>query len=396
MTQHTVKVDGQDPTLTYAKKLILSIGSKRITTPVRALHLKRSPQCESRLIENTSIRGINEIYLKLTKEKIFDIDSNTDKLLEFGRNLRYVFEQEKVKNEFNLLLFGYENKENGAKNTLPTEKEIEYLCNIVSHPSSDVIIPPIIEGLKGDDYLEFLRKFFELLPSFKKNPILMGFFPFVATRDIRKIGSFYVENGINMFTVDYNGTNPLDFYPVLHEIHKFTKLLETEFKQDSYLHGFNVPATKVLPQTKIGSAKDILTFAMGIDSFGTNHKPSKMPPDVVEKLEKKKTTKPKTLVKPLPSNYRLFNRQDYGYYTYDDAKTVFKDDNLFEIKLADLMNTNYSFYQIDGIRKAYNVERHAKEATELQTQIKESHLKPYLESKKYGADGLRYIMKVVT
>lgn len=395
MVLASVKVKEQDPNLTYAKKLSIDVGLKHVTTPSRALHLKQSPQCESRLIQSSSIRGINETYLKLTKEKIFLIDNNIDMLTRFARNLRYIFEQKKIKDELNLLFFGYENKQPGLrKNILPTDKEIEYLCNIVSYPSSDVIIPPVIEGLKGDDYLTFLKKFFSRLKSFKKNPVIMGFFPFVATRDIRKIGSFYVSKGINMFAVDFNGTNPLDFYTAILEIHKFTNLMETEFKTDSYLHGFNVPITKVQPNTDVGSAKDILTFTMGFGSFGANHHPTRLPPHVIEEIMKKKAKKPITPVKPLASSFRLFNRNDYGYYKYADAKEIFNEPPNMSIKFGDLMSKKYSAYQIDGIRKSFNVERQALEAKDIETQITEGDLKPYIENKKYGTENLKYIMRV--
>lgn len=397
MVKSSVKIKEQDPNLTYAKTLDISIGLKHVLTPSRALHLKPTPQSESRLIKNTSVRGINEIYVKLTKDKIFLIDNKKEELTKFARKLRYIFEQEKVKDEFNLLFFAYDNKIPGyKKNTIPSDKEIEYLCNIVSHPSSDVLIPPLIEGLKGDDYLEFLKKFFERLPSFKTNPVLMGYFPFVATRDIRKIGSLYVEHGINMFAVDFNGTNPLDFYPALYEIHKFTNLLKDEFKTDSYLHGFNVPLTKIHPNTNIGSAKDILTFAMGFDSFGTNHRPSRLPPEVIDEIKKKHANYPTPAIKPLSAAFRLFNREDYGYYKYDDAKKIFNENESMNIKVSDLMNREYTHYQIDGIRKAFNVERQAFESLEHRTQIKEKTLRPYLENKKYCAENVKYIIKVVT
>ena len=395
MVLSSVKLQEQDPNLTYAKKLSIDIGMKHATTPLRALHLKQSPQCESRLIHSTSVRGINEIYLKLTKEKIFLIDNNIDQLTKFGRGLRYIFDQNPIKDEINLLFFGYENKQPSLrKNTPPSDKEIEYLCNILSHPSSDVIIPPVIEGIKGDDYLEFLKKFLSRLKSFKTNPVIMGFFPFVATTDIRKIGSFYISKGINMFAVDFNGTNPLDFYTTIIEIQKFTNLMEKEFKTDSYLHGFNVPITKVHPNTNVGSAKDILTFTMGFGSFGTNHRPSKLPLHVIESIQKKNAKKHIPPIKPLSSSFRLFNRNDYGYYKYNDAKNSFQEPSHMSIEISDLMSKKFSAYQIDGVRKSFNVERQALEAKDIGTQIKEKSLKSYIENKKYGAENIRYIMRI--
>ena len=76
MASVKVKVKDEDESHQLVRKLSISTGSSSFTTPIRALHLKQDTTSESRLIQNEKIRGLNEIYHELTKQRIEDIDSN--------------------------------------------------------------------------------------------------------------------------------------------------------------------------------------------------------------------------------------------------------------------------------------------------------------------------------
>jgi len=201
MASIKVKVKDEDESHPLIRKLSISTGSSSLTTPIRALHLKQETTSESRLIQNKKVRGLNEIYHELTKQGIEDIDNDYEKLQNWGKRLRYIVTMPKVKDELNLLFFSYQNKDTkkGIGNTLPTDKEIEYLCNIVTHPSSEIIIPPIIPKLSGTEYLKFLKKFFTYLKSYRKKQVIMGNIPLVATSEVREINQFYFEKGVNLF-----------------------------------------------------------------------------------------------------------------------------------------------------------------------------------------------------
>jgi len=286
MAEVKVKLEDVDQDLPLARKLRVSTRATTVTTPRRAFHLKQDTSSESRLIQNDKVRGINEIYHVLTKEKIEEIDNDVDKLNEFGKKLRYIFSAPKIKDELNLLFFSYENKTpkvKGAKNVLPSDDEIDYLCNIVTHPQSEIIIPPFIPGLTGYEYLQFLKKFFTYYKSYsKKTHTIMGYIPMVATSELREINQFYFEKGINLFTVDFSGKYPMDSYILVNEIRKLTKVIKKEYRKESYLHAFNVPFARTQPTTYISPAKDILTLIIGFDSFGTYHKKDSKPPEVIK------------------------------------------------------------------------------------------------------------------
>ncbi|NIP62207.1 MAG: hypothetical protein GWN01_16200 [Nitrosopumilaceae archaeon] len=401
MSRIKVKVKDIDDDIPTAKSLELSGISGSIKTPMRAFHLKKETTSESRLIQNDKIRGLNEVYHVLSKEKINDIDSNVDKLKEWGKNLRYIFSYPKIKDEMNLLFFNYENKETGQEsNSIPEEKEIEYLCNIVTHPESEVVIPPIIYGLSGGEYLEFLKKFFRFLKSYSKNQEIMGMIPLVATSELREINQFYLEQGIRLFTVDFAGNYPMDSYLLINEIRKMTEFIATEYKEDSFLHAFNVPLSRAQPTTYVSPAKDILTYLSGFDSFGSYHKKEPKPPEVIEKIkekiEQKKLEAKKNKTRYIPS-FRLFNRGDYGYYKNDATRleVIFKDRKDEVIKLSDLSDPEYSESKLKGLRKAYNVERHALESNDYQSHIHENSLKQHIQKKKYGVENFNKILRVI-
>ena len=396
-----VKVDDQDDNLPLVRKLSISTNSARILTPIRALHLKQETTSESRLIQNDKVRGLNEIYHELTKQRIEDIDSDIEKLTEWGKKLRYIFTMPKIKDELNLLFFSYENKDakRATPNKLPTDQEIEYLCNIVTHPESQIIIPPMIPDISGTEYLKFLKKFFTFLKSYRKKQIIMGNIPMVATSELREINQFYFENGINLFSIDFDGKYPMDSYLLVNEVRKLTNFINKEQREECYTHAFNIPLPKAQPVTDIAPAKDIMTLASGFDSFGTSHKKQKRPPEVIEKIkqkiEQKKLEAKRNNTMYVPP-FRLFNDKDYGYYKNDATRleVIFKDSNNV-IKLSDLTSPEYSDTKLKGLRRAFNVERQALEALEYHTLIEENKITEHIQKKQFGKDNFDRITRLI-
>ena len=302
----------------------------------------------------------------------------------------------------NMLFFSYQNKDTkkGIPNSLPTDTEIEYLCNIVTHPSSEIIIPPMIPNLSGKEYLKFLKKFFGFLKSYRKKQVVMGNIPLVATSELREINQFYFEKGINLFSVDFDGNNPMDSYILVNEVRKLTNAIRKEFKEDSYLHAFNIPMPKAQPKTYIAPAKDMMTLASGFDSFGTSHKKESRPPDVIEKiklkiLEKKLEAKRKKI--PYIPPFRLFSKDDYGYYKNEATRLeeIFKETKDTVIKLSDLTSPEYSETKLKGLRRAFNVERQALESIEYHPLIEENRIAGHIRTKEFGKDNFNRITQLI-
>ncbi len=402
MSHVKVKVEAEDENYSMMRKLSLSTNSASIQTPIRAFHLRQDTASESRLIQNAKVRGMNEIYHELTKQKIEDIDSDVDKLNEWGKKLRYIFTMPKIKDELNLLYFTYENKDKKTNkpNSLPTDTEIEYLCNIVTHPASEVIIPPMIPNISGTEYLKFLKKFFGFLKSYGKKQEIMGNIPMVATSELREINQFYFENGVNLFSIDFDGKYPMDAYLLVNEVRRLTSVIKKEYRDETYLHAFNVPMPKAQPTTDIAPAKDILTFVSGFDSYGTNHKRENMPPETIEKINKK-TEQKKLEAERMKTKYihpfRLFNRKDYGYYKNDATRleVIFKDTQDHVIKLSDLTSPDYNEAKLKRLRRAFNVEKQALEALEYRTHIEENSVIKHVQEKEFGKENFGRITRLI-
>ena len=399
-----VRCEYESEDLPHVRSLSVSTSSSSIKTPIRALHLKRDATSESQLISNHRARGLNEIYCKLTKEKIEDIDNDAEKLNDFGKKLRYVFTVPEIKNEINLLFFSYGNKDNKNQkpDTVPTDAETEYLCNIVTHPQSEIIIPPFMPGLSGANYLKFLKKFFNHLDSHLQRYTIMGTIPLVATSDLRIINQFYFERGINLFTVDFSNKYPMDAYILVNEIRQLTREISKEYGKDCFIHAFNVRTPKGRNSTQAPlPAKDMMTLASGFDSFGTSHMGNIIPPNVAKELKNKSAEmrlgNAETAIQNM-SKFRLFSVDDYGYYRYDIPRLtdVFGNMDKYDIRLSDLSNDTYTDLRLKGLRRAYNVERQAVEAKEYRTLIKENSLRQYLAQKEHIRESFEKLTHLIS
>ena len=391
-----VKLDAESESYPLMRKLSLSSRTAHIQTPIRALYLKQDTTSESRLIQNDGVRGVNEIYRELTKIQIDNIDSNVDKLNEWGRGLDRLFAMPKVRDELNLLYFKYENKETGGSNTLPTDTEIEYLCNMIAHPTSEIIIPPIVPGISGEDYLKFLKKFFEFLKSYERKQAIMGNIPMVATSELREINQFYFEKGVNLFSIDFDGKYPMHSYILINEVRRLANEIKIEYGDEVYLHAFNVPTPKARWTTDVAPAKDILTLASGFDSYGTSHKRPNLPEVVIEKIKKineQKRLEAERMNIPYVPPFRLFNRKDYGYYKNNatGSDEIFEDIEHSTIKQSDLIDPTSSTTKLKGFRRAFNAEKQALEALEYHVHIEEDSIAEYMRGKKHGKDNFKQI-----
>ena len=139
-----------------------------------------------------------------------------------------------------------------------------------------------------------------------KKPIL-GYIPATGALFTKKIVDFYIDNGINAFYIDFDGTmisthvSPLNALKV--------QLKKRGYEENNFLHYVNVSYGKSINNQEVLSARDLLGFGQGLDSLGGVHMGPKRNPEFYDWLKAHKDVKRNT--------NRLLNRNDYGYYRVD-------------------------------------------------------------------------------
>jgi len=105
--------------------------------------------------------------------------------------------------------------------------------------------------------------------------------------------------------------------------------------------------------------------------LGDKHKPLRLPPAQFAKLNRQ------------INKIRLFNKEDYGYYRYDNPR------NIDEMYPDDTIIPKSAFsakHLITKVQRVFNTEQLGLEANNLRTEISEGTVLPYLEKKEYVRD----------
>jgi len=376
MSSHLyAKLNEQDSE--YRSRLItISTHGKSVTMPRRTLSL-RGTYSESRAVLNPLVRGINEVYYLLDEETLNGIDNDKEKMLEFCKRLQAGFLKINCEKEISFFVFSYESQ--GKK---PTPNQIAYLANLVTGSIyNDIIIPPIIHGISGKDYVEYLEGFMESLDSYVRNPRIMGSIPHVAHIDLIDICNFYAKNNVTFFALDCDGKNPIDMYPNVNEVYGTIRNIEKELggEECCCLHGINVRRPRGLLKKGFAPAKDILVYAMGFNSFCSSHLKPRLTPDLWEKM-------------PPPEFAWVFNRNDYGYYPTNtrDVESFPKETDA-AVTIDDILSSSIS--KIKEKAKLFNTEQQGLEARYIQKRLMEQTLPKYLEGKKRANDILKQVKK---
>src|SRR4030043_1291588 len=249
-----------------SRAVTLHAHDKTVITPKRAFNLGAA-NSESKVIKKESIRGINEVTRILNETVLNEIDNDKDKMIKFTKELRSRFSQTNSENEISFFLFFYE-----SDGRPPLPKHVDLLANLVSgNHYNDIIVPPIVRGISGEDYVKYLESFMASLKTYVKNPQIMGSIPHVAHIELGDICNFYVKNDVTVFALDADGKNPLDMYPNINEVYRVMCNIERELFEEHccFLHGLNIPKPRGLQKKGFAPAKDILVFEMGFNSFGT-------------------------------------------------------------------------------------------------------------------------------
>jgi hypothetical protein len=355
-----------------SRAVTLHAHDKTIITPKRAFNLGAS-NSESRVIKNESIRGINEVARILDENLLNELNNDKNKMLNFTKELRSRFSHIDLENETSFFLFFYDS---GGK--LPLPKHIDLLANLVSgNHYNDIIVPPIMRGLSGEDYVKYLESFMDSLETYVRNPQIMGSIPHVAHIELSDICNFYMKKGVTVFALDVDGKNPLDMYPNINEVYRIMGNIEHELSGEEccYLHGVNIRKPRGLSKKGFAPARDILVFEMGFDSFGTTHF--------------KPTFGKEDWKRALSSDVAwVLSRRDYAYYpTSSQNIHLIHEETNPTVSLNDVLSSSR---KRDKARM-FNAERQGVEAKEVQTRLHENDLPEYLKTKAAVDDSLKQI-----
>jgi hypothetical protein len=356
-----------------ARTVRLTAGGKEVLTPIRALDLKDG-RTESRIIDNPSIRGLNEVYSNVTPALLDEIDNDAEKQAAFIRGLQQGVDKINFRSEINLFVFVFD----GAGRS-PTDQQIDYLTNLVTgSPYNDAVLTPLLRGVSGDDYAAYLRKFFERLRSYTDSETIMGSIPHIAHIELDPILQTYIENGVRLFALDLDGKDPLILYPNINTVFRAMRTIEHDLSGEDccYLHGINMKRPRGIEKKQVTPAKDILVYEMGFNSFGSSH------------------IKPKFFLNPQPPKNVawVLNRSDYGYYATSSphAREITHDSDV-SIKLADVVSD--ATPNIRRRARLFNVEQQGLEALTIQSRIRSQELETYLREKEQVVDSLKRIRK---
>ena len=362
----------QDSTF-RARTVRLTAGGKEVLTPIRALDLKDS-QSESRTLNNPAIRGLNEVYSRVTTDLLDEIDNYAEKQTAFIRRLQQGVGKIHFRGEVNLFIFTFD----GAGRP-PTDQQIDYLANLVTgSPYNDAVIPPILLGVSGEEYAAYLRKFLERLRSYTDADTIMGSIPHIAHIELDPILQTYIDNGVRLFALDLEGKDPLEMYPNVNAVYRAMRSIERELTGEEccYLHGINMKRPRGIEKKQVTPAKDILVYEMGFGSFGSSHIKQKFNPNM-----------------PPPKNMAwVLNRSDYGYYVTSSPQIheITHEPNV-TIRLTDVLADRTA--SIRQKAKMFNVEQQGLEARTIQNRIQSGELDAYLRDKAQVEDNLKRIKK---
>ena len=369
MSTLKLALDYEDPTV-RSRLIRVSVGSKGVITPRRSLCLTLAPNSEAKVLRaNPAITGIIEMPREIDKEQLEDIDSDRDKQESFSRNIRYRFSNIDTATDITVFIYRYTNSE-GGRNRQPSRTETEYLCGLLNHPYNDIWIPPIVPDLNGQSYLPYLKDFYDEAESYPR-AATAALIPHVSRLEIRLLRKLYTERQLRYFVMDFAGKNPLDLALPIGEVLKLVDYVERETGNVCFLHGINVPLTRAHWSDPVVPAKDIVLYGLGFNCFGTSHVHHPLPSEIVRKL--KSTTRP----------YRLFNRNDYGYYRNDtrDLKELLREPTPTIIS-AEHFTDGMKGTKIGETEKLFNVERHGLEASTIRTKlIQRENIGKYIQGK---------------
>lgn len=358
----------------------LHVRDKTVISPRRSLCLTRDFWSEARRIQKNNLPGIVEVPRDFTKERLNRIDGDAEKQDEFAADITNQILKVDYANVVTMFVFTFDNRVDGVA-SLPTVQETRYLANLISAPNNDLILPPLVPDLPTNLYVDFLKRFFEELQSYRSAGRAVGLIPKASGIEFQSVVNLYANKGIRFFALNLKGKHPVGSYPRVNDALRFVTELEQESRESCFLHALNVPNLRALDKIAVAPAKDMTAFQMGFDGFGSTHvRFKKFFPEMADYDPER--------------NLRAFNRTDYGYHKLtepgieralrEEADTDFPIDDILAARGKDKRTKT----------KLFNIERQGLEANQTQVNTIEGTLSEYYESKEYVREYLPKFRKL--
>lgn len=345
---------------TDLRSLTVDLGTGKITTPTKAITTKEfyaATQFPSELSD------LNEIYLRFDEKALMRMDE--DKSYSMQKNNMVDRSRVKANNCPSLCFVEFKNK--GDDRRYPTAHELDTLTN-AAYAFSDITpipsVPKMARTINRENFDAFIQYCQSCIDSIeiRNNKSILGYIPSVAALYTRKIIDFYLDNGINAYYIDFDGTMVRSHLDSLNALKK--QLAKRGYEEDNFLYYINVSYGKAINDQDVLSARDLIAYGHGLDCLGGVHMGPKRNPGFYEWLKTKKD---------IPRNTtRLLNRQDYGYYRIDrmgeTVGEIYPRDALIES--GDILSGSESRQK--RLLKIVNLQQQCKEADTLRMVTVES------------------------
>ena len=344
--------------LYYKKEMI--VNEKKVITPVKTIDVSK---LKNEFQINDKSKTFYEIYKRVTEESLKNIISNTDRF-EYSLNTL----MNKIGDKFRITFIEFDGK------WYPTKKNLEFLLDI-TYEYSDMTTIPLIKGLRSklisekefSKFKKFLIESLDIINTLNFKPII-GLIPFDRTFDNELI-KFYRKHDIECFAIDFDGKNPRSHKATIRSIMR--NLKQNELLGNSVIYGINIKPGIFNKGKDVIEAKDIISFGYGIDILGESHVIPKRKKEVWDKIKISKD-----------SRYRIFIKNDYGYYKVKSDKIRKNYPKDTEIKFENLLKFENNPEKRTLIQKLINMEQKGLECINLREKIENEKIEDYISKKK--------------
>ena len=163
-----VKIESDD---SVSKVAEISYGAGKARTPARALFLSaRDPLSESRAIQLPEVRGINEIYRRISSAKVDEIDSDLDAQRDFQSRVLLAGSEAQLSDELLITTLSLEEQAQTRSGTHGGRRQANRLPGglLVRNPSQQHCGPPRDSRMFGRGVSRLRQQFFHRLPSHRR------------------------------------------------------------------------------------------------------------------------------------------------------------------------------------------------------------------------------------